>query len=117
MSHGDAIGFAQIILTLLIFALGVPALTLASIEDRLRHLLYKYQQNRALTWHRALMLLLVLAILASLQYTVEPAGGHGTPLPSLSDSWLLDEDLMFEATRALLVLLIAGYGFPWVRAM
>lgn len=117
MSHGDAIGFAQIILTLLIFALGVPALTLASIEDRLRHLLYKYPQNRALTWHMALMLLLVLAILASLQYTVEPAGGHGTPLPSLSDSWLLDEDLMFEATRALLVLLIAGYGFLWLRAM
>jgi hypothetical protein len=59
MSHEEALGIAQILLTLLVFALGIPALVIeATAEERIRYLLHKRAP------HLPMMLLMVLALAA-----------------------------------------------------
>jgi hypothetical protein len=71
MSHEEALGFAHILLIVLVFALEIPVLVVeASAEDRIRHLLHKRLTHRAIT---ALMVttLVVVIVLIFLAGTVE----------------------------------------------
>lgn len=116
MAHEDALGLAQVVLALLIFALGVPALTLASVEERLRYLLYKYPQHRVVTWLMVFMLVFVLALLASVHGT--NASAVRPPLLSwLTATIAVDAGLAFDVARGLLMLLVISFGLFWLSAL
>src|SRR4051794_25213422 len=84
MSHEEALGFAHILLIILVFALEIPVLIVeASAEDRLRHLLHKRVPHRAITVLMVLTLAVVV-LLISLAGSNEPPPSARTTAPPVA---------------------------------
>src|SRR5258706_13022443 len=82
MAYSDAFGFAQVLLALLLFALGLPALMIATVEGRVRHLLHHYRQYGGVTWFMTLTVgsVLIIILMADGEQVMQPptTPPHGT---------------------------------------
>jgi hypothetical protein len=82
MAYADAFGFAQVLLALLLFALGLPALMIATVEGRVRHLLHHYRQYGGVTWFMTLTVgsVLIIILMADGEQVMQPPTmpPHGT---------------------------------------
>jgi hypothetical protein len=105
MSHQDAVTFAQVILGLLVFTLGVPALAVSSLEGRIRHLLHKHHQYRDVTW------LLLVSGLAVMFLLFAPSKLQPTGEAILSPTMTLAA----TATTLAMIALFAVYWIVSVR--
>jgi len=66
MSHEEALGFAHILLIILVFALEIPVLVVeASADDRIRHLLHKRVPHRLITTLMILTITVVVWLIVS----------------------------------------------------
>lgn len=63
MTHADAIGYAQILLAMLLFALSAPAYMIATVDGRVRHLLHRYGLFRGVELFAAFTVIAVMVIL------------------------------------------------------
>ncbi|HEX3069283.1 MAG TPA: hypothetical protein VHX14_11995 [Thermoanaerobaculia bacterium] len=132
MSYDHALIYVQILLTVLLFALGIPALVIEpSVEYRIRHILHKHLPFRVVTGLlvATVVVLVSLLIVPPTDQVVQPTESQ-EKVPSLSDPTLLSRTsgwyrlasvveipkvTLEVAVRIATAILILGFALIWWR--